>query len=117
MSYDVLVGELRAAAALHQGVIDGLGSQAVDLSGNDPTVLGHVELAAWLTAVADQCEKAHQALTDGQTSLADGLETAAADYESTDEAVGLDFLSPFTGEPLFPSMGNSSGSPTPGAER
>ena len=50
-------------------------------------MVGHVELADWVIAVQEQCGKAGTALHDGARALADGLETQAEDYETTDLAV------------------------------
>ncbi len=107
MSYEVLAAELRSAAGDYRDTAAAVGAP-VHLSPVTPAVLGHVELAAWLGAVADQCEKATQALVEGGERIADSLDTAAHHYESTDEAAGLLFSSPF-GVDTGPTLGHGPG--------
>lgn len=47
---------------------------------------GHVELAAWFSAVADQFDEAGRALHDGVTTMAANLRVAANDAEAADDA-------------------------------
>jgi excreted virulence factor EspC (type VII ESX diderm) len=103
MSYEVLVDELRAAAGRYRKVADSLGSDGVEIDHVDPASFGHIELAAWVKAVAEQCDNATKALHDGATDLADGLVEAAHHYETTDTSVGQVFQSPFTTGRLGPS--------------
>lgn len=98
MSYEVLGSELRAAAGDYRGTAAAVGAP-VHLPSVSTATLGHVELAAWLEAVTDQCEKATQALVEGAERIADDLDAAAHHYESTDDAAGLMFSSPFGFEP------------------
>ena len=113
MGYEVLVEELRSAAGDYEGVADELGTGAMCLTSRDPEHLGHVELAAWLGAVADQCAEASRALHDGAVELGADLRAAAAHYESTDEAVAQGFRpfgapgSPFGTSPLLPPLGGA----------
>jgi Excreted virulence factor EspC, type VII ESX diderm len=87
MSYEVLVENLRGAAGKYHGAADSLGADGVEISNLNPESFGHVELAAWVEAVAEQCDKATRALHDGATGLADGLEASARFYETTDQGV------------------------------
>jgi hypothetical protein len=96
MTYDVLVSELRAAAGRYRTVADSLGTDAVEITHLDPTSFGHIELAAWVKAVADQCDKATTALHDGATGLAESLDASAHYYESTDQDVASRFTPPFS---------------------
>ena len=93
MTYEVLVENLRSAAGDYTTIASKVGDP-VDVSHVTPGSLGHVELAAWLTAVVDQCEKATTALHDGAAGLAESLRAAARHYETTDEAVGQCFTQP-----------------------
>lgn len=108
MSYAVLVENLRAAAGKYRTVAGSVGTEGVQVTNVKPDSLGHIELAAWLEAVADQCQKATKALHDGASGLADSLEASARYYENTDQAVGSTFRMPFdTGllgptQPAFP---------------
>ena len=104
MTYAVLVEHLRAAAGEYHQVAGGLG-RPVEITQVAPESFGHVELTAWVEAVADQCHKASRALYDGATGLADSLGAAASHYEATDEQVGAAFRNPFSRSPL--------GSPAP----
>jgi hypothetical protein len=94
MGYEVLVGGLRAAAGSYRTVGTELGS-TVEITHVEPDSLGHVELAAWLKAVVEQCGNAHTALKDGANGLGDDLDAAAHHYESADEQTGQWFQSPF----------------------
>ncbi|WP_300644353.1 WXG100 family type VII secretion target [Nocardioides sp.] len=118
MTYEVLVEELRAASGDYRAVAEELGPGSICLTHRTPESLGHVELAAWLGAVAEQCTEASRALHDGAVDLADDLATAATHYESTDDGVAemfrrpspfLDPLSPF----LTPGQGPVLGPPSP----
>lgn len=112
MSYDVLAAELRAAAADHRAIATSLGSTPVDITVTTPEPVGHVELAAWIGAVEEQCHNAHDALGAGQEGLAGRLDAQATDYETTDETVSLWFRQPFTGyTPLFAPPGTGPGTP------
>lgn len=110
MSYEVLVDNLRSAAGKYDAIAGKLGTDGVQVTHVDPDSFGHVELAAWTKAVADQCHQATRALHDGAAGLADGLDAAARHYETTDQGVASSFASPFgtatgtpTGSPfLFP---------------
>src|SRR4051812_43668285 len=96
MSYDVLIDNLRTAAGRYRTVASSLGTDGVDVDHADPTAFGHVELAAWVKAVAEQLDHATTALHDGASNLAAGLDTAAHHYETTDDQVGNAFQSPFS---------------------
>lgn len=106
MTYEVLVEELRAASGDYRAVPEELGSGSICLTHRTPERLRHVELAAWLGAVADQCTEASRALHDGAVDLAEDLQTAAAHYESTDDSVDrmFRFPSPFL-DPHRPFLG------------
>ena len=101
MSYEVLVDDLRAAAGSYDKVADSLGTDGVKVDHVEPTSFGHVELTAWVKAVAEQLDKASQALHDGATGLADSLGVAAHHYETTDDQVATYFTNPF-GTPSAP---------------
>ena len=120
MSYEVLVEDLRTAAGEYRTVAGSLGADGVEITNVSPGSLGHIELAAWLEAVGEQCDKATTALHDGATGLADSLQAAAGHYETTDQAVGSVFRSPFGGGllgspfgPPAPTSGPVFGPPTP----
>lgn len=114
MTYDVLVGELRAAAGHYRDVADSLGTDAVEITHIDPTSFGHIELAAWVKAVADQCDKATAALHDGATGLADSLDASAHYYESTDQNVATSFTPTFD-SPFSTPFSTPFGTTPPGA--
>ncbi len=117
MSYDVLVAELRAAAAAHRSIQTDLGGTPVDVTSTTPEPVGHVELAAWIGAVEEQCQNAHDALGSGQEGLAEQLEAQANDYELTDEGVAGLFRQPLLpgARPVFgqPGSGPFLGPPSP----
>ena len=112
MSYEVLVDNLRAAAGRYRTVASSLGTDGVEITHVEPTSFGHIELAAWVKAIAEQCDAATKALHDGAGSLAEGLDSAAHHYETTDVSVGQTFQSPFSGGLLDPTSPFTSG-PTP----
>jgi len=104
MSYEVLVENLRSASGRYHTIAGSLGTDGVEVAHVDPGSFGHVELAAWMEAVVDQCHQATRALHDGATGLADGLDAAAHYYESTDQGVASSFRTPFgspTGNPFL----------------
>jgi hypothetical protein len=112
MTYEVLVENLRAAAGRYRSVASSLGTDGVDITHVDPGSLGHVELAAWLEAVDEQCHNATMALHDGAAGLADSLTSTAARYETTDDDIGSLFRSPLGGGPPFgPPSGPPFGPP------
>ena len=55
---------------------------------------GHVELAAWFAAVADQVDEAGRAVHEGVTTMAANLRAAAHDAEVTDDAVAQNYTPP-----------------------
>ena len=82
MSYDVLVENLRQAAAQMRSTtqpLSGYDFHSTNVTGES---FGHVELAEWFEAVADQCDKAGKALRSGAEALAGQLEYAADTYEN-----------------------------------
>ncbi len=94
MTYEVLAGSLRDASGRYRTVATSLGSEGPEITHVEPDSLGHVELAAWLTAVVDQCDKAAEALHTDTGRLADSLDASARYYETTDEQVGFEFQRP-----------------------
>jgi len=121
MSYEVLVENLRSAAGKYRTVAGSVGTDGVDITHVDPESFGHVELAAWVKAVGEQCDNATQALHDGATGLAGSLGTAATHYETTDDAVGQIFTRPLNGGLLGSPFGQPQfgqppvyGPPAPG---
>jgi hypothetical protein len=105
MSYEVLVENLRSAAGEYRTVAGSLGTNGVDIAHLTPESFGHIELAAWVKAVGEQCDAATTALHDGAVGLADSLVAAASHYETTDEQVGQIFTQPFNGGLLGPPFG------------
>lgn len=83
--YEVTVDDLRRTAGKYETLKGDLGASRVPESQLSPDVLGHVELAGWLTAVMDQVGNAHVALGDGLDALSTFLKGKAADYEEADE--------------------------------
>ena len=96
MSYEVLVGNLRAAGERYRTVASSLGTEGVELTHVEPDSMGHIELAAWVKAVGEQCDNATRALHDGATGVAGSLDASARYYETTDDHVGTVFQTPFT---------------------
>ncbi len=103
VTYDVLVDDLRSAAGDYRGVAASLGTSGVTITHITPDSLGHVELAAWLEAVAEQCANATRALHDGANDLGTDLDTAATGYETSDHEARDAFTSPFG--PSSPFLG------------
>lgn len=95
MSYEVLIGNLRTAAGSYRTVASSLGTDGVELTNLTPESVGHIELAAWVKAIAEQCDNATKALHDGATGLAGSLDASAHYYESTDQGVATTFQPPF----------------------
>lgn len=92
MSYEVVVEELRASARKFRTVQDATAGYSFPESQCvAPDAVGHLELADWIIAVTEQCDRAGQALHAGARTVADGLERQAADYEATDLAVRTRF--------------------------
>ena len=88
MSYEVVVEQLRGASRKYRTVQDSTADYSFPESQCvAPAAVGHLELADWIIAVTEQCDKAGVALHDGARILAEGLEAQAADYEATDLAV------------------------------
>jgi hypothetical protein len=83
--YEVTVEDLRRTAGKYDTLKGDLGSSRVPESQLSPDVLGHVELAGWLTAVMEQVGNAHVALGDGLDALSTFLKGKADDYEEADE--------------------------------
>lgn len=114
MSYEVLVDNLRAAASRYRTVASSVGTDGVDIDNATPDSFGHIELAAWVKAIAEQCDNATKALHDGATGLADSLDASAHYYETTDDTIGSVFQSPFNNGTLldpgspFSNFGNGS---------
>ncbi len=101
MGYEVVVEELRTAAGSYERTVGDMASYDLDATNVAADTFGHVELAAWFSAVAEQCDNAGQALHDGATGLAASLRAQATTYEGTDANVGATFgpgLSPLLGE-------------------
>ncbi len=95
MSYEVLVENLRQAAARMRSTtqpLAGYDFHSTNVSGES---FGHVELAEWFQAVADQCDQAGKALRSGAEAIAGQLEFAADNYEQTDNGVANQFQTPF----------------------
>ena len=88
-----------------------LGPDGVELDHVEPTSFGHIELAAWVKAVAEQCDHATQALHDGAAGLADNLDAAAYYYETTDESVAQNFRAPFLNRGFAPGSPCVRGTP------
>ena len=112
MSYEVLVENLTAAASRYRTVATSLGSDGVEIDHVEPNSFGHIELAAWVKAVAEQLDNATKALHDGANGLADSLDETAHYYETTDNSVASNFQGPFgTGLLLPPAPFATGGTP------
>jgi uncharacterized protein YukE len=96
MSYEVLVENLREAAGRMRSTTAPLAGYDFHSSNVTGESFGHVELAEWFEAVADQCDKAGAALRSGAEALAGQLEYAATNYEQTDEGVADSFRAPLS---------------------
>jgi hypothetical protein len=112
MGFEVLVENLRSASARYRTTASSLGTGGVEITHVEPGSFGHIELAAWVKTIAEQCDLATRALHDGATELADGLDTAAHHYETTDVTVGQVFQSPLSSGLLGPTSPFATG-PTP----
>ncbi len=102
MGYEVVVEELRTAAGQYERTVSDMAGYDFEATNVAADTFGHVELAAWYSAVADQCDNAGKALHDGATGLATSLRGQARTYEGTDENVGAAFqpgLPPLLGGP------------------
>src|SRR5690349_19097229 len=73
MGYEVVVEELRTAAGQYERTVSDLAGYDFEAANVAADTFGHVELAAWYAAVADQCDNAGRALHDGATGLATSL--------------------------------------------
>ena len=95
MSYEVLVESLRAAARKTRSTTQPLAGYDFQESNVSGESFGHVELADWFKAVAEQCDRAGRSLRSGAEALAGQLEYAADTYEQTDTGVAFQFQTPF----------------------
>jgi hypothetical protein len=91
MSFDVDPDELDRAASRVREVSDPLASYSLDVGKMSSTEVGHVELAEWMGAVLDQCNKAGVALHDGADGLASDLAATATTYRNVDSCVATTF--------------------------
>lgn len=106
--YEVTIDDLRRTAGKYDTLKGDLGSSRVPESQLSPDVLGHVELAGWLTAVMDQVGNAHVALGDGLDTLATFLTEKATDYEEADErSAQLMAPGPWGPRPFTPGQSSS----------
>ena len=106
MSFEVVIENLRAAADTLRTTTDPMADYELGVTKLDSDTMGHIELAAWLEAVVEQCDNAGQALRDGAVTLAETLEATAADFERTDEQQAQQYTFPS----LLPVPGST---PTP----
>lgn len=95
MTYNVVAADLTAAAGELRTMTSGLSGYQLDLTNIEPDSVGHVELAAWLVAVGEQCDNAGQALRGGALGLAESLDASATYYTQADETSAQAFRSPF----------------------
>lgn len=95
MSFEVVVEELRASALKFRAVQDAMACYAFPQQDVSAASVGHVELADWMIAVLEQCDKAGDALHLGADVLADGLDDQARDYETADAAARSRFGGPW----------------------
>ncbi|NYI80354.1 WXG100 family type VII secretion target [Nocardioides panzhihuensis] len=106
--YEVTVDDLRRTAGKYDTLKSDLGSSRVPEAQLSPDVLGHVELAGWLTAVMEQVGNAHVALGDGLDTLSTFLTGKAADYEDADERSAQQMTSgPWGPRPFTPGQSSS----------
>ena len=99
MTLHVDPDDLRRAARRARRAAEPLASYDFEPRDVKDTTFGHVELAAWFLAVADQCDKAGRALYDGATDMADTLDLRASDYETTDQQEAGRYRPPFAWPP------------------
>lgn len=95
MGYQVLIENLEAAAKSLRTTVKGMGDYDFGETNVSGASFGHVELAAWFDAVAEQCDNAGQALHDGAEQLAASLDASARRYRDGDLAVA-DILAGYT---------------------
>jgi hypothetical protein len=96
MSYEVLVENLRAAAQKTRSTTQPLAGYDFHETNVSGESFGHVELADWFKAVAEQCDTAGRSLRSGAEALAGQLDYAATTYEQTDTGVADQFQTPFS---------------------
>lgn len=104
MSYDVIARELHSGAGELREVVSGMAGYDLAITNAGPDSLGHVELASWLKAVAEQCDLAGQALHDGAMGIAGAVDTAGNTYQNSDESNAFNIVELGNG-PLFGGPG------------
>lgn len=112
MTFEVVIENLRAAARTLRTTTDPMAGYELDVTDIGAADMGHIELAAWLGAVEEQCDRGGQALRDGAVELATTLELAADDFERTDQGVAGLFGPPSPGSPWQPFPGLPLPAPT-----
>lgn len=96
MSFEVIIDGLRSAGDKYESCVSEMVGYDFATVGVSGASFGHIELAAWFSAVADQCDNAGQALHDGAAGLAASLRAAANDYEATDNNVSNTWKDPLS---------------------
>ncbi len=111
MTYEVLAQDLTAAAGEFRSMTSPLSGYELTLTNMEPESLGHIELAAWLVAVDEQCDNAGRALRAGAEDLGNALDSSASYYTQADETASseFDFLQP----PGVGPFASPLGGPTP----
>jgi len=86
MTYEIDPQLVRTMAGSYDAAVATLAGYDFPTTRVAADTFGHVELAAWFSAVADQLDEAGRALHTGVTTMADHLRVAAHDAEAADDA-------------------------------
>ncbi len=99
MTYEINPALVRKMAGQYDAAVAPLAGHDFPTTRVAADTFGHVQLAAWYAAVADQVDEAGRALHDGVTAMADNLRVAAHEAETADG----DATTRFTPPPTFSS--------------
>ena len=86
MTYEINPQLVRTMAGKYDAAVAPLAGYDFPTTRVAADTFGHVELAAWFSAVADQFDEAGRALHTSVTTMASDLRVAAHDAEAADDA-------------------------------
>lgn len=99
MTYEINPALVRAMAGKYDAAVAPMSGYDFPTTRVAADTFGHVQLAAWYSAVADQFDEAGRALHEGVATMAANLRVAATDAEKVDDAVQQEFTLPSSPPP------------------
>jgi hypothetical protein len=94
MTYEIDPALVRSMASRYDAAVAPLAHHDLPTTRVAADTFGHVELAAWFAAVADQVDEAGRALHDAVTTMATNLRVVAKDAETADDDAAARFTPP-----------------------